>query len=277
MEADLYAILGVSRDADKQTIRKAYKNLAFRWHPDKNIDNVEQAQQAFQQISDAYQILSDKQKRMEYDNQKSSNVVPRRRKSDDSPRYSEFDTLYQSFYGGKPVFSEENPKNLYEEDDNIVVGALIGEIHVNVFCSLQELYSGTQKTYRVLRCISGKPEKKTFIVTVTPGMPSNSSLRLKGEGNCRSNSNPDDIVFTIREKYHPNFIRSGDNIYEEIVVKPEFLQIGFTITRVGLDGKEIKLKITGPIKNNSEIHVIGRGFPNKEGQNGNCVFKVKSI
>ena len=67
MGRDFYAILGIPRDADQQTIKKAYRREAMKWHPDKNPDNVEEAQKKFQDISDAYQTLSDPDKRSAYD------------------------------------------------------------------------------------------------------------------------------------------------------------------------------------------------------------------
>jgi DnaJ-class molecular chaperone len=67
MGKDYYAILQVPRDADATTLKKAYRRLAMRWHPDKNPNNVEEAQAKFQEISDAYDVLNDPQKRQIYD------------------------------------------------------------------------------------------------------------------------------------------------------------------------------------------------------------------
>jgi DnaJ-class molecular chaperone len=67
MGRDYYAILGVPRDADAAALKKAYRKLAMKWHPDKNPDNVAQAQAKFQEISEAYDVLSDDEKRRVYD------------------------------------------------------------------------------------------------------------------------------------------------------------------------------------------------------------------
>lgn len=64
---DYYKLLGVNRDADEETIRKAYRKLALKWHPDRHQDNKEQAQKQFKAISEAYEVLSDKNKRAIYD------------------------------------------------------------------------------------------------------------------------------------------------------------------------------------------------------------------
>eukprot|EP00795_Rhopilema_esculentum_P014508 gene14508-5568_t len=67
MDEDYYKILGVSKDADEKEIKKAYRKLALKWHPDKNPDNVKEAEEKFKSISEAYDILSDQEKRAVYD------------------------------------------------------------------------------------------------------------------------------------------------------------------------------------------------------------------
>ena len=67
MDRDFYSILGIPRDADQTTIKKAYRAAAMKWHPDKNPGNVEEAQKKFQDISDAFQCLSDPEKKAIYD------------------------------------------------------------------------------------------------------------------------------------------------------------------------------------------------------------------
>lgn len=66
-EKNYYKILGVARTANQKEIKKAYRDLALKWHPDKNTDNKEEAEAKFQDIGEAYEVLSDKELRAKYD------------------------------------------------------------------------------------------------------------------------------------------------------------------------------------------------------------------
>jgi molecular chaperone DnaJ len=96
MNRDLYAILGVSKDAERQEIRQAYKALAMKWHPDKNQYDTETAKKQFQDISEAYSILSNPASKLKYDSnnhKQSSSRIP----GSFSGRRTNFDNLYDSF------------------------------------------------------------------------------------------------------------------------------------------------------------------------------------
>jgi DnaJ family protein B protein 6 len=94
---DYYKILGVNKDASEGEIKKAYRKLALKWHPDKNPNNREEAEEKFKKINEAYSVLSDKNKRRQYD-----------RGGDFSFDFGSFnaDDIFKDFFGGKDPFSE---------------------------------------------------------------------------------------------------------------------------------------------------------------------------
>ena len=96
-ENDFYKILGIKKDATDAEIKKAYRKLALKWHPDKNPNNREEAEEKFKKINEAYSVLSDKNKRRQYD-----------RGGDFSFDFGSFnaDDIFKDFFGGKDPFSE---------------------------------------------------------------------------------------------------------------------------------------------------------------------------
>ena len=94
---DFYEILGVKKDATKDEIRKAYKKLALKWHPDKNPENKKEAEEKFKEIAEAYSVLSDPDKRKEYDNRDSiPNFENFKFTNDDFDPFSMFNDFFKT-------------------------------------------------------------------------------------------------------------------------------------------------------------------------------------
>ena len=101
---DYYKILGIEKNATEKEIKKAYRKLALKWHPDKNPNNREEAEEKFKKINEAYSILSDKDKRNEYDHGGMNFDF----------RGFNVDDIFKSFFGGKDPFAE-----FFKFDDDI--------------------------------------------------------------------------------------------------------------------------------------------------------------
>ena len=102
---DYYEILGVKKDATEQEIKKAYRKLAVRWHPDKNPDNKEEAEERFKEISEAYSVLSDPKKRQEYDYGGATFDFS-------GFDFSDAHDIFKNFFGGK------DPFGMFDDDDD---------------------------------------------------------------------------------------------------------------------------------------------------------------
>ena len=110
---DYYAILGIKKDATDAEVKKAYRKLALKWHPDKNPNNREEAEEKFKKINEAYSVLSDKDKRRQYDN---------------GGIHFDFggfnaDDIFKDFFGGKDPFSEFFK---FDDDDGFMGGFKMG-------------------------------------------------------------------------------------------------------------------------------------------------------
>ena len=107
--ADYYGILGVSKDATETDIKKAYRKLALKWHPDKNPDNKEEAEEKFKSISEAYEVLSDKEKRDVYDKFGKDGLTGGGGSGGASSftfRFHDPNEIFKEFFGGRDPFTE---------------------------------------------------------------------------------------------------------------------------------------------------------------------------
>ena len=158
---DYYAILGVKKDATEAEIRKAYRKLALKWHPDKNPNNKEEAEEKFKKINEAYSVLSDKNKRNQYDH---------------GGIHFDFggfnaDDIFKDFFGGKDPFSDFFK---FDDDDDLFGGGFKfgadfggdfgGEFQAS-FSSFTS--SGSKKSFT--KTVNGKTIHRTEETTIKDG------------------------------------------------------------------------------------------------------------
>jgi DnaJ-class molecular chaperone len=102
---DYYKVLGVPRDASEQVIKKAYRKLAIKWHPDKNITNKEKAEENFKKIAEAYECLSDPGQRRIFDQVGKSGVDGSRGGGGGGFSHARAEDVFAQFFGGQDPFS----------------------------------------------------------------------------------------------------------------------------------------------------------------------------
>ena len=160
-ENDYYKILGVKKEATDAEIKKAYRKLALKWHPDKNPNNREEAEEKFKKINEAYSVLSDKDKRRQYD-----------RGGDFSFDFGSFnaDDIFKDFFGGKDPFSEF----FKFDDDNDFGGGFNFETNFGgdfggsfSFSSFSSSSSGSKRT--ITKTVNGKTVHRTEETTFKDG------------------------------------------------------------------------------------------------------------
>jgi curved DNA-binding protein len=226
---DYYSILGVDRGASKEDIKKAYRNLAKRYHPDVNPGNPE-AERKFKEISQAYEILSDDQKRKDHD--------------------SPFST-FQFTYGGDNGF--ENWSHAFNDVFGQRFNSLNKNIKAQINVSLADAFHGATKTIDVGYGINS--------VEIPKGIESGSTLRISGGGRVT----PDgigDLMLTVMVMADPygKIARNGVNLETDVYVDVLDAILGTTAS-VNVFGENLKFPIKKGTQSESILRLKGKGMP----------------
>ncbi|KAH0794257.1 dnaJ subfamily B member 1-like [Histomonas meleagridis] len=264
MHTNYYEVLGLPSNASNSDIKKAYYTLALRYHPDKNPYNVEEATKKFELIREAYNTLSNKILRENYD-KKNYQITTKVPKGSFSKRSNTFDDLYYHFYGKDDDFAKEVHDGIY------------GTIRVPVDCTLEELFDGASKIVKFNRYIDGKPNARKAKITLNKGMSNGDVITLQGMGNTKSGHPPCDVEFIIRELKHDVFRREGDNIHLEQTISLLQALRCVEININGIDGEKLEITKTKTIQPESKMTFHGKGMPKAGGERGDliCRFHVE--
>ncbi|WP_297820175.1 DnaJ C-terminal domain-containing protein [uncultured Paraglaciecola sp.] len=276
---DYYQILGVDENAELTEIKKAYRRLALKFHPDMNPD--EGAEEKFKQVAEAYEVLKDDTKRAEYDemkrygssSSKNFEAPPGWQPSGDfgagnsgsSANYSEF---FNSFFaGGQKGFSHAG-----QQEPDLFKGQDL-EMEVPVF--LEESVSGTTKNLEYLVPeFDGRQTqqiKKSLIVKIPQGISDGERIRVKGQGapgqgavNSKNTLNGD-LFLHIRLVPHPLFDVQGINLLLTLPLTPWEAALGTKLEVPTLDGK-INLNIPPNSCSGKKLRIKGKGLKSKTSQ-----------
>ncbi|KAL3745341.1 dnaJ homolog subfamily B member 4 isoform X2 [Eucalyptus grandis] len=294
MGVDYYEILKVDKNATDDDLKKAYRKLAMKWHPDKNPTDKKEAEAKFKQISEAYEVLNDPQKRMIYDQDGEEGLkdMPPPGSSGNSsgfnPRSAE--DIFAEFFGSSPFeFSSPGPgRSMRFQSDGgggMFGGFTGGEnifrsyseggspvprkpppIESKLPCCLAELYSGSTRKMKISRTVmdaNGRQTTETEILTieVKPGWKKGTKITFPDKGNEQPNQLPADLVFVIDEKAHDVFQRDGnDLIMNHRVTLAEAIG-GTTVNLTTLDGRDLSIPVTDIVSPGYELAVAREGMP----------------
>ena len=300
MGKDFYTTLGVDRNASPEAIKKAYKKLALKYHPDKNPGD-KAAEQKFKEIAEACDVLTDEKKKQIYDTYGEEGLkggVPEGGAgmpftSSDGTTFTftsggagtDPRMFFQSMFGGEDPFAD-------------LLGSMGGSFHTTrgagssrgrrqraapdfeqpVRCTLEELFSGCTKKYKVERTLqSGMLDKKQFEVNVQPGWKSGTKVRYEQEGGYISGYNkPCDLVFIVEEKPHARFKRQGDDLTYTAVISLTEALIGTTIKISDLEGKDVSVPVQGVVQGGIVLRVPGHGMmSSKSKRRGDLLVELR--
>ena len=257
MYIDYYKILGIDKNATKEEIKKAYRRLARKYHPDLN-PNDKNAKTNFQQINEANEVLSDTEKRKKYDqygkdwqhaeqsekaeqNQESSSGAYRREYSG-TQFEGDFSDFFESLFGSKAETGRSRQVKYRGEDYN-------AELHLD----LLDAYETNRQTLTV--------NGEKIRITIPAGIENGQTIKIAGHGGPGMNGGPNgDLYITFSIANHPKFKRLGNDLYTTVDLDLYKAVLGGEITTDTLDGK-VKLKVNPETQNGTKIKLKGKGFP----------------
>ncbi|KAL5729398.1 hypothetical protein ACHQM5_002363 [Ranunculus cassubicifolius] len=314
MGVDYYNILKVNRNATEDDLKKSYRRLAMKWHPDKNPNSKKEAEAKFKQISEAYDVLSDPQKRAIYDQYGEEGLKSGPPPDSTTAGANDFmfnsrnaEDIFAEFFGSSPFgFGSSGPgrSTRYQSDNSGMFGGggAGGEsvfrsyhegmgggaprkpspVESKLPCSLEELYSGSTRKMKISRNVvsaNGRlvPETEILTIDVKPGWKKGTKITFPDKGNEQINQLPADLVFVIDEKPHDLYKRDGnDLIVVQKVALAEALS-GATVNLTTLDGRNLSIPVSEIVNPGYELVLAKEGMPivREPGKRGNLKIKFE--
>jgi curved DNA-binding protein len=276
---DYYKILGVSKNASQEEMKKAYRKLAQKYHPDQAKGDKKEAEEQFKKISEAYAVLSNPEKRKEYDTY-GSQAFKAKFSQEDIFRGFDFSDVFdlglsegifsrifggagrggaggrggrsRVFQFGPDVFKTGAPQTAKGED-----------LQVEVPITLHEMAFGTEKLISFNR--NGQVERVT--VKIPPGTLPGKRLRVAEKGRpSHFGGPPGDLYIKLKEVEHPVFKREGSDLFVDRHIKFSESALGAKVTVPTLDGKTMSLKVPPGTASHTKMRLKNYGLPHAHGR-----------
>ena len=276
-QQDYYQILGVSKNATEGEIKKAYRKLAMKYHPDHSKGD-KNAEEMFKKVSEAYAVLSDKEKRQQYDTFGSAGFHQRYSQEDIFRNVDLGDILKEfgfggqgmrfSFGGGSPF---GGPFGGGQRRQAPVKGSdLVYELPL----TLQEVASGTSKTVSFQH--QGRSENIT--VKIPPGMITGKKLRLAGKGEASGYGGPPgDLFIQSKVSADATFSNEEYDLHTTIAIRLSESLLGTQVKIPTLEGGELSLKIPPGTRHKTRMRLAGHGLPKMKGRSKGDLYVTVSV
>ncbi|HEX9716120.1 MAG TPA: DnaJ C-terminal domain-containing protein [Desulfurivibrionaceae bacterium] len=287
---DYYKLLGVEKSASPEEIKKAYRKLALKHHPDRNKGNKE-AEEQFKKISEAYAVLSDKEKRQQYDTVGSAGFQQRYSQEDIFRNADLGDILREfgiNFGGGRTTFRSSGGGGGFEEmfrqpgaggrgghgfqdfrQQQQVKGS---DLSLELPITLSEVLSGAEKTISLGR---GAAAEKVS-VKIPAGIETGKKLRISGKGSPSPMGGPSgDLYLLIRVEPHPTFTREGSHLTMDLQIPYSSAVFGAEVAVPTLEGKQLKVKVPPGCQPQAKLRLRKHGLPDGPGgTRGDLLVKI---
>ncbi len=280
MAEDYYKMLGLDKNATTEDIKKAYRKLALKWHPDKNPNN-KAAEEKFKKISEAYAVLSDPKKKEEYDTFGSADQYRQRYTQEDIFRGFDLNDILRGFgFGDAGAAGPRNFRANRAGGFTFGQGGSFSDIfdgerqrfsrapqkgqdfEYNLSITLEESVLGAEKKLALQK--DDSVEEINF--KIPPGINSGKKLRLAGKGGPGIDGGPPgDLYINITILTHPIFARDGNDIYIDKTINFSQAVLGTSIDIPTIEGTVKRIKIPPGTQNNTKIRMKGFGVPPLKG------------
>jgi curved DNA-binding protein len=284
---DYYKILGVNKNASEGEIKKAFRKLAMKYHPDQNKGD-KAAEERFKELNEAYAVLSDKEKRKQYD-MFGAEGFHQRFSQEDIFRNFDFGQVFREFgFGSEDLFGRifggrgGAQRPFGRGGGGFYSGGPFGrtaqqpqkggDLVMDMQVSLKEAVFGVFKTASFSR--GGGVERVT--VKVPPGISTGKKLRVAGKGQQGAwGGPPGDLLIRIQVAPHPLFERQGNNLIINREISLTQAVLGTQIEVPTLDDKTLSLKVPPSTQSHTQMRIKGHGVPhfNRSGR-GDLYVKI---
>ena len=274
---DYYKVLGIEKNATAADVKKAYRKMARKYHPDVN-PNDKSAEEKFKQVSEANEVLSNPENRKKYDKYgkdwKHGDDIERQRKQQEQQRQyqqqrsqqtggygdSDYSDFFESMFGGGASRGRGSVK--FRGQD----------FHAVMQLDLKDVYTTHKRTLTV--------NGKNIRLTIPAGLKNGQQIKISGHGGEGMNGGPKgDLILEFDITNNTAFKREGDNLYSTVEIDLYTAVLGGDLMVDTFDGK-VKLTLKPETQNNTKVKLKGKGFPKykKDGQFGDLyvTYQVKT-
>ncbi len=287
---DYYETLGVSKSATPDEIRSAFRKLARKYHPDVAKDK-KAAEEKFKEINEAYEVLSDPEKRQKYDqlgqnwNQPGGFQPPpqwggaqpgggfyRHGGQDGGVEFefngTGFSDFFEAFFGGG------RGQSAFGGFGQRAAGAERGsDVEADIMVPLEEALHGSKRTVSLRRAGSNKVE--TYQVKIPRGVREGQRIRLAGQGEPGERGGKSgDLFLRVRLARHPDFTVEGSDLIHEVKIAPWQAVLGAELTVPTLEGN-VRLKIPPGTQPGQRFRLRERGLPTSSGKRGDLYVEAQ--
>lgn len=288
---DYYQTLGVSRSASEAEIKKAFRNLARKYHPDVAKDKAG-AEDKFKEINEAYEVLGDPEKRKKYDtlgaNWKQGFQPPPDFGARGGARGgggpagdfhfggTGFSDFFEQFFGGgfAGVEGEGDFRRAFR--GQAAGPQRGGDVESDLLVTLHEALNGSvrQISFRMTDPRTGATNTENFRVRIPAGVSEGRRIRVAGKGQPGANGGPaGDLFLRARFAQHPDFRVRGQDLLHDLALAPWEAALGATVSVPTLEGS-VSLKVPPGAQSGQQLRVRERGLPDGSGGRGNLLVVI---